>query len=71
MKVGALWIREKDGKKFMSGTLQWPGVEMHLAVFKNESKQGQQPDYEIVWYPQRKGGVQPSDREDFGNNVPF
>lgn len=47
-KIGALW--KKNGKKgeFFSGTLDL-GVlgNVHLAIFRNDDKEGNQPDFTI------------------------
>jgi hypothetical protein len=39
MKIGALWLKEKDGKKYYSGTIEFPGIKLNFAIFKNEEKQ--------------------------------
>lgn len=50
MKIGALWLKEKDGKKYFSGKIEVPGLDLQFAVFKNEEKNKEnQPDYNIVW----------------------
>jgi len=49
MRIGSLWLKESKGRKFMTGTLAWPGFEQHIAVFRNEKKEGRQPDYFIEW----------------------
>ena len=48
-KIGALWIREKDGKKYMSGVLNDLRGDINIAVFKNDRKEKEnQPDYHII-----------------------
>ena len=48
-KIGALWIREKDGRKYMSGVLNDLAGDINIAVFKNDRKEKEnQPDYNIV-----------------------
>lgn len=67
MKIGSLWKRTtKDGKAFLSGVIEYPGVALHVAVFKNENKKrSEQPDYEISWRAERpekeKGAPAPVD----------
>jgi hypothetical protein len=48
-KVGALWLKEKDGKKFMSGNMEF-GVAAGAQVFvyNNDRKQSEKhPDYTL------------------------
>lgn len=54
MNIGAAWTRTtKDGKKFLSGVIEYPGVKLHVALFKNEKKEGNQPDFNISWMPEK------------------
>lgn len=49
-KVGALWLKEKNGKKFMSGTVETDiPAGANLLVFKNTYKEAgdSKPDYTI------------------------
>lgn len=53
VRVGALWIKEKDGRRFLSGTLELGGREgtkVNIAVFPNDRKApgSKQPDYNIT-----------------------
>lgn len=51
MNIGACWIKEKDGKRYFSCSINyiptnWDG---HCAIFKNENKEkDNHPDYNIV-----------------------
>jgi hypothetical protein len=58
MKIGALWLRQtKDGQTYMSGVVEYPGMKLQFAVFRNEDKQkDNQPDYNIIWNPPQEGG---------------
>ena len=49
-RIGALWAREKDGKRYLSGELELVrgGEKIRVMVFKNEDKEGRQPDYRIM-----------------------
>ena len=70
MKIGALWAKEtREGKKFLAGEIKMPGVDWHISVFKNEERQGNQPDYHITWLPKREQGLQSSDN--FKDDSPF
>jgi len=75
MNIGAGWIREKDGKKYLSCVVQTPGLELNFAMFKNEKKESEkQPDYQIVWSPPRakKQENQPSGDNPFSDDdIPF
>lgn len=74
VRVGALWIREKDGRRFLTGTLELGGREgtkVNIAVFPNDRKEKgtKQPDYNITSdsaLPAPGGGVPAGDDE-----VPF
>ena len=50
--VGALWLKEKNGKKFFSGSLELEGKEgpkLRVFVFRNEKKDSaKHPDYRVV-----------------------
>ena len=75
LKIGALWLKKtQDGKTYMSGNIQYPGTEMSFAVFKNEDKQSEnQPDYNIVWSPERKNNNNQSQENNSNgdNGAPF
>ena len=73
MEIGALWLKEKDGKKFFSGQIEYPGVKLNFAIFKNEKKEKDgQPDYKIVWSPQRENkGTGNSGNNPFEDQTPF
>ncbi len=61
MQVGCLWLKEdKDGKRFFTGKIEWPGMDMNIAIFKNDKKEegSNQPDYHIQWSNYRKETVQ-------------
>jgi uncharacterized protein (DUF736 family) len=49
-QIGALWVRKsKDGKNYMSGTLEDLRGNIQIAVFKNDRKEKEnQPDFRIV-----------------------
>lgn len=80
MQIGALWLKEKDGKKYFSGQIEYPGVKLNFAIFKNEKKENpNQPDYQIVWNPPKEGagngGGAPAASSgnpfDEGGDIPF
>ena len=50
-KIGALWIKEKDGNEFMSGLIKIDGKEHNITVFKNDYKvSDKQPDFNIIYF---------------------
>ena len=76
MKIGAIWIREsKDGKKYMSGIIEYPGVELPIVIFKNEEKKSENsPDYQIIWSQPKKQNAedQPAAESPINDdNIPF
>jgi len=47
-KIGVLWINKKEGKKtYMSGVLKDLRGDIPVVVFKNDEKEGKQPDYNV------------------------
>ena len=47
--VGALWKRiDKKGSPYFSGVIRDLHGDVNLAVFPNERKEGNQPDFNIV-----------------------
>jgi hypothetical protein len=50
-KIGALWLKEKNGKKYFSGQIEPDGREgrkLPILIFKNDKKEkDNQPDYTI------------------------
>lgn len=75
MNIGACWIKEKDGKTYLSGQIRTPGLDLNFAVFKNEKKDegSSQPDYNIVWSPPKKEkSDKPAGESPFDDkNIPF
>jgi len=58
LEIGGVWIKEtKEGKKYMSMQIEFPGTKMNCAIFNNEQKEkDNQPDYRVVWSPPKKEG---------------
>ena len=56
MKIGAMWKKESsNGKKYMSGIIEYPGMNLSFAVFVNEEKEkDSHPDFIINWSPEKK-----------------
>lgn len=68
--IGALWLKEKNGRKYFSGVVEpngKDGPKLRVMVFKNEKKDSDKhPDYRIV----TDDNAEPSDsREE--PTVPF
>ena len=57
MEIGAIWLKKtSEGKPYMSMNIEFPGTKIQCAIFKNEQKEkDNQPDYRVVWSPQKKG----------------
>jgi uncharacterized protein (DUF736 family) len=51
---GGIWIKDgKNGKKYLSWSMTFPvnanvPIVVHGVAFKNEKKEGNQPDYRII-----------------------
>ncbi len=51
---GGIWVKEgKNGKKYLSWSMEFPvnanvPIVVHGVAFKNEKKEGNQPDYKII-----------------------
>lgn len=47
--IGALWLKEKDGKQWFSGVLEnVDGTKVNIVVFSNDyKKEEKHPDYRI------------------------
>ena len=45
--IGALWIKEKNGKNFLSGKVEIDGIEYPISVFENKKTKDNHPDYRI------------------------
>lgn len=49
--IGALWKKEKNGKTFLSGTIEIGAIKVKVCVFKNDRKDKEtSPDYRIVTF---------------------
>ena len=48
-KIGALWVKEnKNGKKYLSGEIEFNGEKVRIVIFKNTyKKEKKHPDYII------------------------
>lgn len=69
IRIGALWAKEKEGKKFLSGEMEILGVKIPILVYKNEKREGNQPLMTIhVPMPDKEGREKPAPKaeEDYG-----
>jgi uncharacterized protein (DUF736 family) len=81
MNIGALWLKEKDGKRYFTGKIQYPNFELQIAIFKNENKTSENaPDYNIIWsnfnkknnqQDQQQSITQPKSFNELDNDIPF
>lgn len=47
--IGALWSKKtSDGKEYLAGVISDLRGDIKIAVFKNEKKNDNQPDYDIL-----------------------
>ena len=47
-KMGVLWEKEKNGKRFMTGNITVDGVEHKIVLFSNNKRAGKNdPDFQI------------------------
>ena len=73
MQIGALWLKKtKDGKSYFSGVVEYPGVNLHVAIFKNEKKEKEsQPDYQIIWSPPKDAKLPAQEHGVDDDGIPF
>ena len=66
-KIGALWLKESQstGRKFFAGVLELQKLseedigedeKVKIAIFRNEGKEGNQPDYNVCLSNPPEGG---------------
>lgn len=69
-KIGALWLKEKDDKKFFSGEVEIDGKKHSIVVFRNTYKQegSKQPDYNILL---RKDSGSNQQDDTFDDDIPI
>lgn len=57
--IGGLWVNtSKKGQKYMSGNLIWEDLKIHLLVFKNDRRDGENPNaptYRIMLNEEKMG----------------
>ncbi len=73
-KIGGLWLKKKkDGKSFFSGSINFANDEkMQILIFKNDYKQGNQPDYNIFEGEPREKSPEPvEEKESTEGIIPF
>lgn len=58
MIIGAAWLNEKDGQKYFYVRCDLPLLgNLTFMIKKRQNKTGNQPDYDVIWYPERKTPV--------------
>jgi hypothetical protein len=71
---GGLWLKEGAKGKFFSGEFQPDGKDgksWRIMVFKNDKKEGRQPDYRIVLADDDKGDKHHFRATDADGSEPF
>jgi len=72
--IGALWVKEGQHGKYMSGSVEINGEKIRIVVFKNNYKQEDKyPDYRIYRaksQQQAQGGAQ-EPVKGFADDIPF
>lgn len=62
IRLGGVWLQEKNGKKYMSGALT---NSCKILIFKNENKKGQSdPDWILYLAPKEPKQNQPQQKTD-------
>ena len=58
-KIGALWIKESEKGKFMTGNIEYSVFEtIPVVIFKNDRKEkDNQPDYNIFLSEKKKANI--------------
>lgn len=76
--IGALWLKEKNGKKFMSGSIEEEKIvfengKASILMYKNDYKtEERHPDYKLMQVldgDQPKKKTEPKQEED--SSIPF
>lgn len=47
-RIGGLWKGKEGSKALLSGSIDLLGEDIRVVIFKNDKKEGKQPDYFIV-----------------------
>ena len=74
MNIGAMWVKksQKDGQPYISGQIEFPGMKLNFAAFKNLEKNAEnQPDYNIVWSPPKAEGQGFGGNQGYGGNQSY
>lgn len=71
-KIGALWLKEGNGKKFFSGVIETLNGDVQIVIFKNDKKEKENhPDYNILLSePKREETTAPTP-EVAPDDIPF
>jgi len=55
-RIGGLWLKEGKNGKFFSGNVEVGGIKQGILIFRNDKKEGNQPDYNICEAEEKKEG---------------
>jgi hypothetical protein len=45
--IGALWTKEGNKGKYLSGNIELNGHKLNISIFRNDKAEGKKPDYKI------------------------
>jgi len=73
MIIGAAWLKEKDGQKYFYVRCDLPLLgNLSFMIKKRQNKTGNQPDYDVIWYPEKEDFKETVVQEDEMNeDIPF
>ena len=50
-KMGAFWIKNKNGNQFLSGIVEFEGKKIPVCIFKNKYQEGSTPHFQMFRVP--------------------
>lgn len=74
MIIGAAWLKEKNGQKYFYVRCDLPLLGKLNFIIKKRAteKKGNQPDYDVIWWPEKEDFKETVVQEDEMNeDIPF